>query len=253
MKGICIVALPAGNGRVTYTDGGSAPLHQTLVYLGDTKTVKLTPGQKDELRSAGRLLSMQQPFTAKVVGVATLGEGRDRVVLTEAPRLQIMHDRLMRNELVAMLHSQYNSHPSWISHITTDSHEHGDTILFDRIGVWIGEDRTEYVMGDSIAKRKYVGANPKSSPKEIVGSHGHRPHGPSILWPALYEHLKAKGMTKQKAAMISNGMWRRKHKLPPKSVPGTKGRVGVNKSTVLARAWDIVLDAESEATHPGGR
>jgi hypothetical protein len=73
--------------------------------------------------------------------------------------------------------------------------------------------------------------NPKSSPKEIVGKHGHRPHGPSILWPALYEHLKAKGMTKKKAAMISNGLWRKKRGLPPKSVPGTKGKARVGGAT----------------------
>lgn len=66
--------------------------------------------------------------------------------------------------------------------------------------------------------------NLKSTPKEIAGKHGHRPHGPSILWPALYEHLRAKGMTKTKAAMISNGMWRKKRGLPPKSVPGSKGK-----------------------------
>lgn len=57
--------------------------------------------------------------------------------------------------------------------------------------------------------------NPKSTPKEIVGSHGHRPHGPSILWPAMYEHLLARGMSKRKAAIISNGKWRDKRGLPP--------------------------------------
>lgn len=73
------------------------------------------------------------------------------------------------------------------------------------------------------------GPSPLSSAKEIVGSHGHRSHGRSIRWPALYEHLLAKGMTKQKAAMISNGQWRKKHGLPPKSVPGTKGKVRLSK------------------------
>lgn len=84
-----------------------------------------------------------------------------------------------------------------------------------------------------IAKRRRKarpGPSPKSTPKEIVGSHGHKTHGKSILWPALYEHLIAKGHTKRKAAMISNGQWRRKHGLPPKSVPGTKGKIRVAKS-----------------------
>lgn len=77
--------------------------------------------------------------------------------------------------------------------------------------------------------------SPLSSPKEIVGSHGHKPAGPSIRWPAMYRHLRAKGYTKRKAAMISNGKWRRKHGLPPKSVPGTKGKVRITKSTPEAR------------------
>lgn len=90
--------------------------------------------------------------------------------------------------------------------------------------------------------------NPKSSPKDIVGSHGHRPHGPSILWPALYEHLKAKGMTKRKAAMISNGMWRKKRGLPPKSVPGTKGLVGVGRVAGLSSKWRYATLAPMEET-----
>jgi hypothetical protein len=53
--------------------------------------------------------------------------------------------------------------------------------------------------------------NPKSSPKEIAGSHGHKPHGKSILWPAMYEELRAKGHSKTKAAAISNAAWNKKH------------------------------------------
>lgn len=52
--------------------------------------------------------------------------------------------------------------------------------------------------------------NPKSTPKEIHGSHGHKPHGPSILWPAMYEHLRKKGYTKAKSAAISNSAWKKK-------------------------------------------
>jgi hypothetical protein len=52
--------------------------------------------------------------------------------------------------------------------------------------------------------------NPKSTPKEIHGHHGHQPSGPSILWPALFDHLKAKGYSKEKAARISNAAWHKK-------------------------------------------
>lgn len=54
-------------------------------------------------------------------------------------------------------------------------------------------------------------ANKRSSHKEIVGSHGHAPHGTSILWPAMYEHLKRQGHSKASAARISNAAWNDKH------------------------------------------
>lgn len=91
--------------------------------------------------------------------------------------------------------------------------------------------------------------NPKSTPKEIVGSHGHRSHGPSILWPAMYEHLRRKGMSKAKAAAISNHAWNRKHGMQVRNLASTR----VTKDDVLAQAWDIVLSGEGEAAHPGGR
>ena len=78
-------------------------------------------------------------------------------------------------------------------------------------------------------KRNYSIPNKRSTLKEIRGSHNHRPAGTSILWPALYRHLRQKGYSKRKAAMISNGQWRKKRGLPPKSVRGTKGRVSTRR------------------------
>ncbi len=68
--------------------------------------------------------------------------------------------------------------------------------------------------------RNYEIPNAKSSVKEIEGSHDHEPHGTSILWPAMYEELRKKGMTKEKAARISNANWNRKHKAPGSKAPG---------------------------------
>jgi hypothetical protein len=68
-------------------------------------------------------------------------------------------------------------------------------------------DATDFPRRDLM---KRAVANPKSTPKEIHGSHGHRPHGKSILWPALYEHLRRKGKSKAAAAAISNSAWKKK-------------------------------------------
>jgi len=67
-------------------------------------------------------------------------------------------------------------------------------------------------------------------------AHGHRARhlkrgarGKSINYPALYDHLRAKGYTKRKAAMISNGVWRKRRGKAPKSA---RGIVGLAKSDI---------------------
>lgn len=84
-------------------------------------------------------------------------------------------------------------------------------------------------------RRNYSIPNKRSTQKEIRGSHNHRPAGTSILWPALYRHLRKSGYSKRKAAMISNGLWRKKRGLPPKSVRGTKGRVSTSRRRKTSR------------------
>lgn len=83
-----------------------------------------------------------------------------------------------------------------------------------------------------VSKRKHGkagrGPNPKSSAKEVAGSHGHRSHGKSILWPALYEHLLAKGYSKAKSAAISNAGWKKKRMGIPTNTP--MSAMGVLKS-----------------------
>jgi hypothetical protein len=78
---------------------------------------------------------------------------------------------------------------------------------------------------DLLAKkdgRNYSIPSAKSTPKEIVGSHGHKPHGTSILWPALYEELRKKGYSKSKAAAISNAQWNKRHGKGAKNLASTR-------------------------------
>lgn len=93
---------------------------------------------------------------------------------------------------------------------------------------------------------RYKKPSPKSTPREIVGHHGHRPHGPSILWPALYEHLLADGKTKAAAAAISNAAWKKK-RLGMKTNTPTSVR-GVVKCEEPLSPWDIVLAREAQSS-----
>lgn len=96
---------------------------------------------------------------------------------------------------------------------------------------------------------RYKKPSPKSTPKEIVGHHGHRPHGPSILWPALYEHLLRDGHTKAAAAAISNAAWKKK-RLKMRTNTPTSAR-GVLKCEEVLSPWDIVLAREAELADKG--
>lgn len=89
--------------------------------------------------------------------------------------------------------------------------------------------------------------NPKSTPKEIAGHHGHKPHGPSILWPALYEHLRAKGMTKGKAAAISNSAWKKHRAKVPTNTP-TSARGVAKRNTVEHAEAEIVCKDDEQQT-----
>lgn len=93
--------------------------------------------------------------------------------------------------------------------------------------------RTKGKKGKKSAAWYVTHPNKLSTPKEIAGHHGHRPHGPSIRWPALYEHLRAKGKTKQAAAMISNTAWKKK-RMGMKTNTPTSAR-GIAKSIESVR------------------
>lgn len=267
-----MIALRPENSWDLAVEGGeeAAALHVTLKFLGDA--ADWTPEQRRDLCMFLAVMWRQRrPFEARVTGVERFGEEKDAIVLTlDAPELHVMHeDAHMATPHVPLTWPTYKPHltmkyskgaiPKEIEQLV------GTTIRFSDILIAFGTDRHTLWMGenglihdsDIIAKkRNYNIPNPKSTPKEIVGSHGHRPAGTSILWPALYRHLRQKGYSKRKAAMISNGLWRKKRGMPPKSVPGTKGRVPVGKAEPPKRMQQDIDQAKARdrvASQPAKR
>lgn len=138
-SGVVVVALPEGGGTVTYADGDTTELHQTIAYLGTVD--ELQPGDGDALMElVGRMAAATEPFTAKVVGKGTLGADQEEVVLTEAYELQSLHESVVADPVVGAMFVERNTHPTWISHITGSDHAAGDDVRFDRLGVWFGGD-----------------------------------------------------------------------------------------------------------------
>ena len=138
-SGVVLVALPAGDRTVTYADGDTTELHETLAYLGTTD--QLAEGERDAvIEAAKRMASSTVPFTARVAGMGALGEDQDSIAITEAEELQALHEMALSSDQIGPMYSERNSHPTWISHVTGEGFAAGDEITFDRIGAWFGGD-----------------------------------------------------------------------------------------------------------------
>lgn len=144
MGGLCIVALPVGNATVTYKeDGSTAPLHQTLVYLGDAEAATF-----DRINALGSAISevarVTRAFPAQIIGGATLGEFQEDVVLTSSDELLNVRDRLLLDDTVRGVFTSVKQHPGYVSHISGMVASYGDWVVFDRLALWAGEDKYEF-------------------------------------------------------------------------------------------------------------
>jgi len=157
MNGVCIVALALGNQTVEYEDGDIAPVHQTLVYFGPQDQISREE-IADVEHCVSAVASVVQIFPAMVVGKGTLGPDGDRVVFTESSEALQIRDALIFWPVVAALMNRFEQHPNWISHTTgMQNLVYGDHIVYDRLAVWYGEERTTYPLVGAIKTYKMEG------------------------------------------------------------------------------------------------
>jgi hypothetical protein len=141
MNGITIVALPIGDKIITYRDGDTAPAHQTLVYMGDVN--ESSEEEKEHLiRILNDLTKGIPPILAKVAGTAILGPDHEPVALTETKELVSLRNHLIEDPMVMEMMSRAVQFPNYVSHVTGLDHlMYGDSILFDRVALWFGQQR----------------------------------------------------------------------------------------------------------------
>lgn len=136
---VVIVALPIGDKTFTYADGDVVPIHQTLIYLGTQDNIERHEASKISA-FVEMLASDTGPITAKVSGKATLGEDRERVVLTESVELTELRRYLADNELISKVMSRVQQYPNWVSHVAgLQNLTYGDFLVFNRLAFWDGE------------------------------------------------------------------------------------------------------------------
>lgn len=147
-----VVALPPDDDPIRSVSSDDA--HATLLFLGDLNE----EGRQTiiDAVSAFTKVSAAGPLEDSISGTATLGDSSADVVLLDARGLSLLREALLADESVRALWESVEQYPTWIPHVTLgypDSPRLSDNIpesvTFDRLAVWSGEDRTEFRLGES--------------------------------------------------------------------------------------------------------
>lgn len=143
-----IVALPAANDGVHSM--GPEDAHCTLVWLGQSADVDPT----QILPQLAQIAEAHQPATEGVSGRAELGADKAQVLLLDANGLASIRQDMMGVPYISETNASADTHPTWIPHTTLGypgqgdiSQDNPDSITFDRLALWHGDDQTEFPLG----------------------------------------------------------------------------------------------------------
>lgn len=151
-----IVALPVESDPVQAL--GPEQSHVTLVWLGEAASFDPQP-LKDELAAYAQTFS-GEPLPDSVSGTALLGKDMADVLLLDARHLANIRDGLLMSGVVKDLHDAAEQFPTWIPHLTlgyasdpdyVPTTSRPESITFDRIALWHGDEQTEYPLGGTVA------------------------------------------------------------------------------------------------------
>jgi hypothetical protein len=143
MDGVLMVALPQRRGTVTYKDGDVAPLHQTMVWLGNTEQIPQS-AVYHFIQLTNDIAQKYGPAMATVIGSGWLGKDMEQIVVTSSHDLTAMRNEFANHPHTLELVQGIEQHPTWIPHVAGWEFDNfGDVILFDRLGFWYGDVKYE--------------------------------------------------------------------------------------------------------------
>lgn len=158
--GALIVLLPAESDPVTAATSEDQA-HMTTIWFGDVNELG---ADAEEVEQAVRLYAqdLDGPVVVPVRERGTLGdEDADVVFLEPTDSLLALRDGLLVNEPIRQAHDAAEQYPEWTPHVTLGypagvengpavAEYDGDEITFDRLGLWLGGEYTEYPMGGTV-------------------------------------------------------------------------------------------------------
>lgn len=148
--GACVVLIPAADDPVAAAS--SQPAHITMAWLGEASGLS----DPDALRAAVREYGARAdgPISAAVKSRGTLGDEDADVVFVEGEGLAAYREGLVAEAPVAEQMATVEQYPEWTPHVTLGYPDEpakadyaGETITFDRIGFWQGDNHEDFPLG----------------------------------------------------------------------------------------------------------
>lgn len=158
--GALVVLLPAADDPITAATSEDMA-HMTTIWFGDVNEMST---DREDLVQAVRLYAqdLDGPLVVPVKERGLLGDDDADVVFLElTDSLEALRDGMLANEPIRAAYDAAEQFPQWVPHVTLGYPEgvengpavaeYDDTeVTFDRLGLWLGGDYTEYPMGGTV-------------------------------------------------------------------------------------------------------
>jgi hypothetical protein len=143
--GVVIVGLPMADDAIHGI--GDEEKHVTLVWLG---TLGETQADRDTIAAAvENYAGSNAGFLGDVAETGVLGDDEAKVAFLDKDEPTAVRNGLLENPDIAAANDAVKQYPNYTPHVTLtydDETPEGvpQTIKFDRLGLWFGDDKTEY-------------------------------------------------------------------------------------------------------------
>lgn len=147
-----IVALPSeGDPLSTLQPGQDPDPHITLCWFGSADG--LDAAREDEIRGFVQdIAGIVDPFEVSVSGTDTLGDDEAKVLMLDSDELIALRDFLVSAVPIQSAMNQVEQFPQFTPHLTWSYDKlpksPPETVQVDRLGLWLGENRETFPLGD---------------------------------------------------------------------------------------------------------
>lgn len=158
--GVVLVLIPEASDPVV--GASSEPAHMTTIWLGDISAADAEKIETIIDEAEAYAAQLEGPVVVPVVERGQLGdEGADVAFLERTEALLALRDGLLAaSPVTSEAMNAVEQYPEWTPHVTLGYPEtpaageyDGDAVTFDRIGVWVGDEQYDFVMGGEMADK----------------------------------------------------------------------------------------------------